>query len=176
MYMLKICLITVTHKNPWGILRSRLVFCCDSYWGRKVRQLINVSIGCPILFPFSKVIASSYLHRHYTGLPTATPTPFAKVPGISELEHFTGDSTGLGIQSLGKPELLVLTPRPTLCDLERIHHKDSPTFVSLFSRWDYQYCIQGFTYFNLPTPLISPHQPSSCDQILREHTFTNMHS
>ena len=65
-----------------------------------------------------------------------------------------------------------------LCDLERIHHKDSPTcfhcFVSLLCR-DYQYCIQGFTYFNLPTPLISPHQPSSGDQILREHSQTCTH-
>ena len=35
MYMLKICLITVTHKNPWGILRRMWELDCEEGWAPK---------------------------------------------------------------------------------------------------------------------------------------------
>ena len=59
------------------------------------------------------------------------------MPGISELEHFTGDSTGLGIQSLRKPELLVLTPWP-ICHVTLkgpITKIPQHVFIILFLCW-----------------------------------------
>ena len=195
MYKLKMWLITVIHKNPWGIPRSGLVFRCHSCWGPKERGLINVSMGCPILLPFflGNICASTDIIQ---GQPLQWPQFLPKsawhlrVGAFHWREHWTrnpvfGETWTSGPNSMANQ----------LCDLQgsitMIHQH---VFIILFPYWVLGIISTAFSALHTlslipqqpwsllislhPVPSLSgPKLPDTCQEPhTHKHTLTDTHT